>query len=327
MKIATIGTSFVTNTFLESLAPTPEAECIALYSRNEESARFLAEKFHIERVFTDLDAMLKDPEIDFVYIASPNSLHYEQTLKAFQYGKNVLLEKPFTSTAQEAEALIARAKEKHLMLFEAITTIHLPNFHYLKENLSRLGKIRIIQCNYSQYSSRYDKLLAGEIPNVFNPDFSGGALMDINIYNLHFVINLFGIPRAARYFPNKHPNGVDTSGILILEYPEFLAECVGSKDTASMNFGMIQGEKGYVIAENGVNGCRKVVFYSPSGEISFNEQPYSNLLVYEMKRFCEIFDQKDYAACYSLLEHSLSVMTVLEMARKEAGIIFPADAG
>jgi predicted dehydrogenase len=296
-----------------------------MFSRKAETATVLAQKYQIELIYTDMDAMLANPEVDFVYIASPNSLHYEQTLKALQYGKNVICEKPFTSTSKETEHLISTARDKHLMLFEAITTIHLPNFQFLKENLSRLGKIKIIQCNYSQYSSRYNKLLAGETPNIFNPQFSGGALLDINIYNLHFVINLFGLPQQVHYYSNKHPNGIDTSGILILQYPEFIAECVGCKDTGSLNFAMIQGDKGYLQVENGVNSCRKVIFHLANEEIRFDEQPTDNLLYYEMKRFGEIHAQKDFAACYALLEHTSAVVNVSERARKDAGIIFPAD--
>ncbi|MCX6080899.1 MAG: Gfo/Idh/MocA family oxidoreductase [Chloroflexi bacterium] len=327
MKIATIGTGFIVDTFLESLKTIPDVECIAMFSRKLETAAPLAQKYSIDLVYTDMDAMLANSEIDFVYVASPNSLHYEQALKALQQGKNVICEKPFTSTTKETEHLITVARENKLMLFEAITTIHLPNFLFLKQSLARLGKIRVIQCNYSQYSSRYNKLLAGETPNIFNPQFSGGALLDINIYNLHFVMNLFGYPQGVHYYANKHSNGIDTSGILILEYPEFLAECVGSKDTGSLNFAMIQGENGYLLVEEGANGCRKVIFHcGANDEIRFDEQPNPNLLYYEMKRFCEIHKQNDYAACYTILDYSLTVVSVLEKARKDAGILFPADS-
>ncbi len=325
MKIATIGSGSIVDVFLESLSTIPGMECIAMVSRKRETAAPLAQKYGIEQVYTQLDEMLENPEVDFVYVASPNSLHYEQALLALQRGKNVICEKPFTSTAGETDHLISVARDTHLMLFEAITTLHLPNFLFLKKNLSRLGKIRIIQCNYSQYSSRYNKLLAGETPNIFNPQFSGGALMDINIYNLHFVINLFGAAQRVHYYANKHPNGIDTSGILILQYPDFVAECVGGKDTAGLNIATIQGENGFVEVESGVNGCRKVVFHLLNEEIRFDEQPNRNLLYYEMKRFCEIYEQADYAACSALLDHSSAVMCAMETARKQAGILFPAD--
>ena len=325
MKIGTIGTNFIVDAFLDSLTSIPEVECTAIYSRRNETALPLVQKYGVGRIYTDLGKMFTDPQVDFVYVASPNSLHFEQTYQALASGKNVICEKPFTSTLNELNQLISLAKDRHLMLFEAITTIHLPNFKLLRENLSKLGKIKIVQCNYSQYSSRYNKLLAGETPNVFNPEFSGGALVDLNIYNLHFVMSLWGSPEDVHYYANKHENGIDTSGILVLEYPDFLVQCVGSKDSNSLNFGLIQGEKGYVHIENGVNGCRKLIFYLSTETITIDQQTHQNLLYYEVKKFSEIYSQKDYATCYTLLDHSSSVLAVLERARKEAGIIFPVD--
>jgi scyllo-inositol 2-dehydrogenase (NADP+) len=192
MRVGVIGTGNIVEKFLSAINDIEGAHGEAVYSRREETGKLLANKLNIEKVYTDLDTMLEDEAIDFIYVASPNSLHYEHSLKALQRGKNVICEKPFTSTVEEVESLIKLAKEEKLMLFEAITTIYLPNYKLIKENIERLGQIRMVQCNLSQYSSKYNQLLASETPNIFNPKFSGGALQDINIYNLHFVMNMFG---------------------------------------------------------------------------------------------------------------------------------------
>ncbi|WP_209123618.1 Gfo/Idh/MocA family protein [Alkalihalobacillus sp. BA299] len=325
MKIATIGTGRIVDAFLSGLENIKDASCVALYSRKENTAKPLAEKYNIPSIYTDVDKMLQDPTIDFVYIASPNSLHYEHSSKTLQNGKHVICEKPFTSTVSELESLMTLAKENQLFLFEAITTIHLPNYQLIKENIERLGPIKFIQCNYSQYSSRYNQLLSGETPNVFNPVFSGGALVDINIYNLHFVMNLFGTPQSISYTANKHANGIDTSGVLVLKYEEFIAECVGCKDTQSLNFVLIQGEKGYLHVEHGANGCLKIIVHSDDQEIELNAQTNPNKLYYELVAFNKIYKEKDLDLCYELLDYSYSVMQVLEAARKDAGIVFAAD--
>lgn len=325
MKIGTIGTGVIVEGFLMGLENIEAAECVAVYSRNKETGRTLANKFKIEKVYTDLESMFNDETINFIYVASPNSLHYEQTLMALQNGKNVICEKPFTSTLDEVETLIKIAKEKHLMLFEAITTIHLPNYQLIKENIEKLGKLKIVQCNYSQYSRKYDQLLAGETPNVFNPKFSGGALQDINIYNLHFVMNMFGTPETVSYTANKHPNGIDTSGVLVLKYPNFICECVGCKDTTSMNFVLIQGEKGYIHVDKGANGCRKFSIHIGNEETTINEQESMNNLYYEMLAFVDIHNKQDFNRCYDLLDYSHSVMKVVVAARQDANIVFAAD--
>jgi predicted dehydrogenase len=325
MKIATIGTGFIVDAFLSGLSSIEEAECVAMYSRKEETAKPLAEKYGIHSIYTDLNEMYADPTIEFVYVASPNSLHFEQAYRALEHGKHVICEKPFTSTLKETDTLISLAKQKNLMLFEAITTIHLPNYQLIKENIEKLGQIKLIQCNYSQYSSKYNALLAGETPNVFNPKFSGGSLVDINIYNLHFVMNLFGTPEKITYSANKHTNGIDTSGVLVMEYPEFIAECVGAKDTRSMNFVLIQGEKGYIHVDNGANGCRRITLHIGESEVVLNSQTTMNNLYYELVVFNEIFKTKDFNECYKLLDYSRSVMDMIVEARKDANIVFDAD--
>ncbi|WP_019637877.1 Gfo/Idh/MocA family protein [Paenibacillus fonticola] len=325
MNIATIGSGFIVDAFLSAVNQIEDIQCTAVYSRKEETAKPLMEKYNIAAVYTKLEALMEDPNVDAVYIASPNSLHFEQAYLALQHGKHVICEKPFTSTIAELDQLIALAKQKQLLLFEAITTLHLPNFQLIKEQLSKLGAIKFIQCNYSQYSSRYGQLLNGETPNVFSTQFSGGALTDINIYNLHFVLKLFGSPQSVSYTANKHPNGIDTSGTVVLKYPEFIAQCVGCKDTNSMNFVLIQGEKGYLHVEKGANGCRKLVLHTNDSEIELNAQTNDNLLYYELAAFNHIYKTNDFEQCYRLLEHSRSVIETVVQARNDAGIVFAAD--
>lgn len=326
MNIATIGTGSIVDAVLAAIGQLEDVTCTAMYSRKKETAQPLASKYGVGTIYTDLDSLFADPSIDLIYIASPNSLHYEQSYQALQHGKHVVCEKPFTSTKQEAEKLIALAKEKNLFLFEAISNIHLPNLKIVQEQLHKLGPIKMIQCNYSQYSRKYNDLLAGETPNVFNPNFSGGALMDINIYNLHLVMNLFGSPDSVSYTANQHTNGIDTSGVLVLKYPEFIAECVGAKDTTGMNFVLIQGEKGYLQIIGGANGCKEIVLQlGQEPAETFNAQTEANWLFYEWEAFRDMVAHADHSRCYELLDHSQSVMNVLVQARQDAGIVFAAD--
>lgn len=325
MKVATIGTSFITEWFLSAAAKIDNAEPIAVYSRNEQKGRDLASQYGIQKVYTDLDTMLKDDEIECVYVASPNSLHYSHASAALNAGKHVICEKPFTSTTKELKELSELAKSKHLFLFEAIVTIHMPNYISLKEKLPELGDIKMVQCNFSQYSSRYDKFMAGEPVNVFDPKFSGGALMDINIYNLHFVMNLFGKPNDVNYYPNM-TKGIDTSGVLVLNYEGFHAVCVGCKDTKSHNISQIQGEKGYITLNSETSRCANYSLTTNDGTILPAIKQEDIALYYEIKDFMKIMEEQDYATCEALLEYSNEVMEVLEQARKKAGIRFPADA-
>ena len=151
-------------------------------------------------------------------------------------GKNVILEKPFTGFYEETKDLEQIANDKKLFIFEAITVLHNEVFYEMKKNLNKLGNIRMALCNYSQYSSRYDAYLEGDITHSFDPAYYGGSLYDINVYNIHYCVGLFGEPKDATYYPNIGPNGIDTSGTLVMEYDGFSAVCTGSKDSDSPGY-------------------------------------------------------------------------------------------
>lgn len=325
MRIGVIGTGAIVGEFLEAVGQANDVECTVICSRKEENAKIFAEKFGMKKIYTDYNLMLCDRNINFIYIALPNSLHYEYTLKALQKGKNVICEKPFTQTLKETTTLIELAKQKELFLFEAITTLHLPNYKSIKEDLKNIGDLKIIECNFSQYSSRYDLFKQGELPNVFNAKFAGGALSDINIYNLHFVIGLFGKPNDFKYYPNIE-KGIDTSGILILQYDTFKAICIGAKDCVSDPHINIQGDKGNINVVGSANSIKDYRFILKTKEpVIKNYQPFDNRMVYEIKAFKEICDNKNYEFCYELLEHSKLVIEIAEKARTNSGIKFPAD--
>ena len=324
IRFGTVGTGAIVSTILDSAAKTEGIECGAVYSRTEEKGRRLADKFGISRVYTDLSEMFADSELNFIYIASPNSLHYAQAKQALLAGRNVICEKPFTSTLREAEDLAETAKEKHLFLFEGITTMFLPNYRVLKEKLPEVGKIRLVLSDYSQYSSRYDALLQGKVANVFNPEFSGGAFMDINLYNIYLVLGLFGTPEKATYYPNFYKNGIDTSGTVVMSYPDFICECTGAKDCFGDNGVQIQGENGTLYVPEGSNGLKEVVLLKKSGREVFNEQEGSQWLN-EIRGITSVVQKEDYEDCWKRLDKTLEVVCFMEKTRKAAGIVFPAD--
>ena len=228
IRLGTIGSGVIVHSVLDGVQRTEGIRLAAVYSRSEEKGEALAKEYGAAKVYTDMDAFLQDGEVNVVYIATPNLLHYQQTKAALLAGKHVICEKPFCTKAEQAGELVALAKEKHLFLVEAAPTTFLPNFEVLKQNLPKIGKIKLVLANYSQYSSRYDKLLQGEIPNIFNPEFAGGCLMDINFYNVYLNVALFGKPQEAVYYPNLFNGLIDTSGVVMLRYDGFVSQCAGA---------------------------------------------------------------------------------------------------
>ncbi len=315
MKIGTIGTGQIVREILESVTAVDGLSCGAVYSRKPETGSALAERFRVEKVYTDLERFLSDPELDIIYIASPNHLHAEQARMALEHGKHVLLEKPFTPTRKEAQELFALAEKQGVFLLEAITTQSLPNYKTLCKLLPRIGRVKIVQCCYSQYSSRYDALLAGQLPNVFNPACAGGALMDINLYNLSFAVSLFGKPLEADYHANRHENGVDLSGVLVMRYPDFICTCEGAKDTWGINSAQIQGEKGFLYIKDGCNWFSEVVLETKDGRECFNCQEDALYWHYEVKELAGLIQHKDQAEYERRKMLTLDVVEILERVR------------
>lgn len=325
IRLGTIGSGLIVRTILDNVARTDGVGLVAVYSRREDTGRALASEYGAKRVYTDMDAFLADETMNFVYIASPNLLHYEQAKKALLAGKNVICEKPFCTKTDQARELVTLAKEKHLFLVDAVPTTFLPNFEILKRELPKIGKIKLVQGNYSQYSSRYEKLLAGETPNIFNPAYAGGCLMDINFYNVYLSTALFGKPVEAIYYPNMYNGNIDTSGIMVMRYDGFVGEFTGAKDTWGENFFLIEGEQGYIYIPNGSNGLAEIKVVTKSSTEVFNEQPDPARWYYEVQNLTRLVLAGDYDGIDARLDLMLAVVETIETSRKQAGILFPGD--
>lgn len=326
IRLGTIGSGFIVHNILDAVRQVEGIRCVAVYSRTEAKAKDLADKYQVTKTYTDMDIFLADEEINCVYVASPNLLHYEQTKKALLAGKHVLCEKPFCTKLEQAKELVAIAKEKSLFLMEAVPTTYLPNFSILQDMITKIGKIKLVQGNFSQYSSRYDAFLRGELPNVFNPAFAGGCLMDINFYNVYLHVALFGKPERAVYFPNiAQQVQIDTSGVLIMQYPDFVSTNTGAKDTWGENFFLVEGEKGYIYAEGGSCSLRNLRVVTKDTEESFWGQADDERWDYEIKRLTKVLLADDYEIIYKKLDITLDTVEIMENVRKEAGIYFPGD--
>ena len=310
MKIGTTGTSFITSLLIESFISTDNV-VVACQSRSMEKARVLANKYCIEKAYDSYDEMLKDEDIDTIYIGLPNGLHYEYAKKALEANKNVLVEKPFASTCEETKELIELAKEKHLYLFETILTRHLPAVKMLKEKLAEISPIRMAVFNFSKYSSKYDKFLRNEYTNTFSKEMHGGALMDLNIYNLHLAHILFGKPLKTTYFANMQKD-VDTSGTAILEYDGFIVNCIAAKDSDAKSFGQIMGEKGYITFEDASSIFGKFELTAHDGGKEVFDIDKEDRYVHESRDFKRIIDEDNYDEYLDMLNDTMEVMQILE---------------
>lgn len=318
LTLGTVGTSWITSSFIDSAHATGKFKLTTIYSRQVESARPLATK-HNAKISTSLPL-----DVDVVYVASPNSLHFEHAKQCLSHGTHVILEKPATSTMTELNELFALAKQKGVCVFEAFRHIHEVNFRRI--DLGCLGTIYGASLTYASYSSRYNNVLAGEIPNIFNLDFSGGCLVDLGIYCIAFAVALFGKPQSQNYVPYICPTGVDAGGPIVLQYDNFGVQINQSKCYTSHAPSEIYGEKG-TLTINGTTDIDSIKFWDRKTGLTIEHAgPKATLnLQEEAEEFARIIQENDSVSATKLEELSINVLAITSDLRKQNGIIFGCE--
>ena len=326
IRSAVVGTGWIADAFIEGAALAGGLRLASVYSRREETGCAFAQKYGDIPVWTDLEALAASKEIDAVYIASPNVLHYPQSRLFLEHGKHVLCEKPITALAAERE----------LVYLEAIMMRHLPARTVLKEAAGRLGTIRSARFDFSQLSSKYAALRAGGLPNIFNPAMATGGLMDLGIYCVYPALDLFGRPERIDGTAVFLESGADAAGSCQLRYPDKVVTLTYSKTAQSRIGSEILGDEGTLVIDS-ISQLTGMRLIRPDGteERLIGERSKAELMSGEaaaFRRFIETHAvaagadsaaRSDYADAAAL---SLAVCETLEAIRQKAGIRFADDA-
>jgi len=326
IRFAVIGTNWITESFIEAARETGEFVLAAVYSRTEERAREFARKHGAEAVYTDLQAMAASGAIDAVYIASPNSLHAEQAIVCMNHGKHVLCEKPIASNVGELQEMIEAAKRNGVVLMEAMKSTVLPNFAAVREHLPKLGPIRRYFASFCQYSSRYDAYKKGTVLNAFNPAFSNGSLMDLGIYGVYPAVVLFGRPERVQASGVMLESGVDGEGTVTLQYKDMDAVVIHSKMTDSYLPAEIQGEHGTMVIDKISRPSSVQIRYRDGSTEDLTRQQHANEMFYEAQEFIRLIRSGLRESPVNSHAHSLLTLGILDEARRQFGLVFPADA-
>ncbi len=326
MKLGIVGTGMIVRMVGPNLKSWGvEATAVAGTPNTMDQVNELADEFGAAGRYTDYHDLIADPNVDTVYVAVPNFLHYAVTEAAILAGKDVICEKPLASNEVEAARLAELAKEHGRFLWEAVVTTRQPNFKLVRDELlPRIGTVKIATVNYSQYSSRYDAFRAGEVLPAFDPAKAGGAIMDIGLYTLTYTIGLFGKPKSATYRANIE-RGIDTSGVIDFDYDGFRAVNVCAKDCGAPCVMQIQGTDGYIVSNSQPNLCGAVTLHLNDGTEETFDESYPVMWEGEFREFLAQQEAGDLDECYRQLDESLVVSCVQNTIRREAGVIFPQD--
>ena len=284
-------------------------------------SREFAEKYHLDAVFTNLEAFAASDAFDAAYIASPNICHFEQAMCLLRHGKHVLLEKPGVLTRKQTEALVETAKAHHVVYLEAMRLVFDDALPIIRDALPEIGTLRRVTAEFTQYSSRYDRVRAGEPHiNAFDPALCNAAILDMGCYPIHALISMFGEPAHVSAEAYHLESGFEAGGIALLRYDGFVCEAIWSKVCKQAAPTTFMGEDGSILLDD-INHIRRIWLVRRSGETV--ELPYReklpNNMMYELREFA------GYIASGTQPEkrnrNSILTAAVIEEARRQTGTI------
>ncbi len=325
MNFGIIGTNFVSDSFMEGAALVDGCNVVAVCSGKRENAEKFAAKYGIDGVYSTYEEMLNEKNIDAVYVATPNSTHRKIAGDCLMAKKHVFCEKPMASNYKEVAELVALARECGVYLHEGLFPLFSDNYKTIKKNLHRVGKIRQVNINMSQYSTRYDAYLEGKNPTTFRLELSNGATMDLGVYTMAIAIDLFGAPKKTLSAATLLDTGVDVSASAIFVYDGFTANLAYSKASDSYNRVEICGEEG-VLSFNHPTRTTDITFksrHSTDTEQLF--RPAKPGFYYEIKEMISRIESGKTESESVPLELSLELHNTLTKSRTESGIIYPSD--
>lgn len=328
LNFGTVGSGWICEEYIRGAKSTGHWRLSAVYSRDKARAEEFAGKHGAALCFTDIEALAACPQVDAVYVASPNALHYDQCKAILARGKHVICEKPLCAQAGKVRELARLAAEKGVVFLEAIMFMHLPQRRVLEEALGRIGRITMARLDFCQRSSKLDAYLAGSLPNIFNPSLETGALMDLGVYCVYPALYLFGLPERWSAVSKLMDTGADQSGAITMEYPDKLVSLTYSKVGQAGAGSDFQGLDGTVSVESiSTLGKMSLRMRDSSSEALFGREEKHLLMSHEAEDFYRYITQpEEYRAEYArCTELSLQVSEFMEKVRMAAGPRFPGE--
>ena len=348
VRFGIVGTGRISDWVLKGAVLDPRFEAAAVCSRTREKGEAFAARHGIGKVYTEIGRMAADPELDAIYIGTPNDTHCELALECMRRGKHVLCEKPLASNALEVSKMIEAAAANGVLLMEAMISTLTPNFRAAAQRLRTLGEPRHFFAAFCQYSSKYDllkRILAGTdgspVPSSFSPEHSGGALMDIGIYTIYPMVALFGAPPSVKadVCTCAVPVGsasklIDLQGSVLFGYPHMEACVMYSKIADSALPTEISCDGG-ILTLDAVHIARRAFLTqrgaptsgrsSGPAAVDISVPVDADEYLCEFQEFIDTVLSGGRESSVNTHSTSLTVARIMDEIRRQAGVVFPAD--
>ncbi|PWX09363.1 oxidoreductase [Clostridium perfringens] len=319
LKWGILGPGSIARDFAQALNRV-NGEVYAVASRNKERAEKFARENNVKKAYGSYDEIIKDKDIDVVYIATPHSNHYEYIIKSLNNNKHVLCEKAITVNERELEEALKIAREKDLVLEEAMTLFHMPLYEKVIKKISKedLGKVNMVQVSFGSFKE-YD-----ENNRFFNLDLAGGALLDIGTYALSFArYFLSSMPEEILSTVKKAKTGVDEeSGIILKTKEEEIATISLAFRSKMPKRGIVSCDNGFITIDNFPRANKATINYL-DGKVEVIEcGEEEKALDYEVIFMEEKINENKES---NSLDLTYDVTKIMNKVRKDWGILYPFE--
>ena len=342
VRFGVIGAGFIARWFAEAVSREPAAQLVSVTSAHRERAVAFASEHGIPYAHASLEEMLdahgpgSTAPIDVIHVGSPNSLHAQHAIAALKAGFHVLVEKPFALTRSQAEEMVEAARTADRFLMEAWLSAFEPGVARLREQLPRLGQLHRAVLSKEQFSSRMEAYRAGGLPPAFDPALGGGSLMDLGVYPVSLAIHLFGEPDRVTATGRLLECGVDARGTVVLSYDSgehagLEVVCLHSK-TSPGTESSFAGDHDVLSIDDcqwprriGLRGPAAVTGAGEDLSVERGAQGPGHQLAYELAEVCRLVRAGARESDLHPLSRSVAAVGVLQEARRQVGVRFPAD--
>lgn len=323
IKIGIIGAGGIASILANTMVKMPDVELIGIASRSIEKAQEFAARFSIKKAYGTYEEMVKDPEIELIYIATPHSEHCKNAKLCLENGKHVLCEKSFAANFTQAKEMITLAEEKNLLITEAMWIRYMPMAETIKKVLSTgvIGEPMTLTANLCYLISKK--------PRLIKPELAGGALLDVGVYTLNFASLIFGDDvTEIQSSVIKTETGVDAQNSITLCYPGGkMAVLNSSLQVISDRQGIIYGTKGFMVIEN-INNFETIKVYGVDRKLIESYEKPEQISGYEYQITASAQAIKNgWTECPQMPHKvTLDIMKIMDELRKQWGIQYPFES-
>lgn len=320
-----LGAGSIAHKFATGLNDLPDTELYAVGSRSQAKADAFADVYKIPVRHNSYEALVADPKVDAIYVATPHTFHKEHSILAMEQGKAVLCEKPFALNAAEAAEMIAYARTHKVFLMEAMWSRFLPHMQKIKELIAQgaIGEIRMLQADFG---FRMPEVMPEH--RLFNPHLGGGALLDVGIYPVSLAYFLFGKPTQIKTLANLGSTQVDEEAALIFQHEKGELSLLSTAIRLNTpHEALIVGTQGRIKIHSSWWAPAKFTL-EPAGkdaQVILVDTPL-NGYNYEALEVAKCVQNGRLESETMPLDETLAIMQTLDTIRKEWGLSYPAEA-